>query len=163
MKKKLTAWKARYEGMTGSLKVSVQMKLAKRWTCFAKQQPGRAMQKFLANWGSPFSPSLCTIWRSLQENISRFGDNMYVSINCQNILRRGIMQPKKTICRAPLKGGPVLLSTTQAGPGRNFTQPRACLLVELDKLSKYPSSWYKGSRRFRVDRVTNCHAIPWTN
>ena len=32
--------------------------------------------------------------------------------------------------RAPLKGGPVLLSTTQAGPGRNFSQPRAHLIVE---------------------------------
>ena len=32
--------------------------------------------------------------------------------------------------RAPLKGGPFLLSTTQAAPGRNFSQPRAHLLVE---------------------------------
>ena len=29
------------------------------------------------------------------------------------------------------KSGPGLLSTTQAGPGRNFSQRRACLLVEL--------------------------------
>ena len=32
--------------------------------------------------------------------------------------------------RAPLKGGPVLLSTTQAGPGRNFSQPSSRLKVE---------------------------------
>ena len=33
--------------------------------------------------------------------------------------------------RAQLKCGPALLSTTQAGSGRNFSQPRARLLVEL--------------------------------
>ena len=32
--------------------------------------------------------------------------------------------------RAPLQGWTVLLSTTQAGPGWNFSQPRARLLVE---------------------------------
>ena len=30
-----------------------------------------------------------------------------------------------------LKGGPVLLSNSHAGTGRNFTQPRAHLLVKL--------------------------------
>ena len=29
------------------------------------------------------------------------------------------------------KGGPVLLSTSQAGPGKNFSQPRAHFLVHL--------------------------------
>ena len=32
--------------------------------------------------------------------------------------------------RYPLKGGPVLLSISQAEPGRNFSQPRARLLVD---------------------------------
>ena len=32
--------------------------------------------------------------------------------------------------RDPLKGGPVLLSNSQEGPGRNFSQPRDHLLVE---------------------------------
>ena len=36
--------------------------------------------------------------------------------------------------RALLKGGPVLLSTTQAGPGRNFLQLGARLLVEPCRL-----------------------------
>ena len=33
--------------------------------------------------------------------------------------------------RDGLKGGPVLLGNNQAGPGRNFSQPRAQLLVHL--------------------------------
>ena len=37
--------------------------------------------------------------------------------------------------RDALKGGPVLLSNSQAGPGRNFSQPRVRLLVHLCKLN----------------------------
>ena len=33
---------------------------AKRWTCFAMQQPGRGRQNFLATIGPPFNPSLYT-------------------------------------------------------------------------------------------------------
>ena len=35
-----------------------------------------------------------------------------------------------SLFRDPLKGGPVLLSSSQARPGRKFSQPRAHLLVE---------------------------------
>ena len=38
-----------------------------------------------------------------------------------------------------LKGGPVLLSNSQAGQGRNFSQPRAHLLVHLCKPNKMVS------------------------
>ena len=31
---------------------------AKKWACFAKQQPGRARVEFLATWDPLFSPSL---------------------------------------------------------------------------------------------------------
>ena len=37
---------------------SIVQRWAKKWTCFAKQQPGRARQKFLATLVPLFSPSL---------------------------------------------------------------------------------------------------------
>ena len=39
--------------------------------------------------------------------------------------------PAFSLYRDGLKGGPVFLSNSQARPGRNFSQPRACLIVHL--------------------------------
>ena len=50
----------------------------------------------------------------------------------------------------PVKGGTVLLSNSQAWPGRNFSQPRALLLVKLCMLRSHllfqPRSWETGNQ-----------------
>ena len=43
----------RTDGLRTMLFVLIK-RWTKRWTCFAKQQPGRARQKFIATYGPPF-------------------------------------------------------------------------------------------------------------
>ena len=64
-----------------------------------------------------------SLWSVAQENVRLFPFKMRDFSN-------GAPPREKKAYRAPLKGGPVLLSTTQAGPGWNFSQPKARLLGE---------------------------------
>ena len=51
--------------------------------------------------------------------------------NDSTALDDDLKDERKKYYRDGLKGGPVLLSNSQAGPGINFTQPRAHFFVKL--------------------------------
>ena len=54
---------------------------------------------------------------------------------------------KSLLYRDGLKGGPVLLSNSQARPGINFSQPRAHLIVHLSILAERESQSRGGGER----------------
>ena len=55
---------------------------------------------------------------------------------------------KSLLYRDGLKGGPVLLSNSQARPGINFSQPRAHLIVHLSILAERESQSKRSALTF---------------